>query len=174
MMNDKIYRYYKDLPTWSKGVVIVAGTAATVGIIYFVGKPLYKKIFPSQEEKNAQNLIKSSESDIARLIASGMKPTYSESQYPQYADVIYNAQVHVIGGSAGDIEDTLKMMQNDLDVALLISSYGVRQNYDFMIPTEKLALFAAARNGLTHFGVITYQISSVNNDWLAKGITYTL
>ena len=40
MANDKVYKYYTELPGWAKGVVIIGG----LGIAYIVGTTIYKKV----------------------------------------------------------------------------------------------------------------------------------
>ena len=169
-MSNKAFEVYSQLPPWAKGVALVGG----LGLIYVVGKPLYHKIFPSIEEKASKLSVRTAQSDIAKFLANGLTPSFNESQYSQFADVIYNAQAHTIATDGGKIVDTLKFLKNDLDVAKLITVYGTRQNYDFMIPTQNLGLLAAARNGMTHFGYFTYQIDEVMNDWKGKGITYVI
>jgi hypothetical protein len=73
-----------------------------------------------------------------------------------------------------EAKDTAQLMNNDLDVALLIKSYGTRQDYAFGFPTEKYSLLGAMRKGISNdaFGIFSYRIGSINNDWEKKGITY--
>ena len=62
-------------------------------------------------------------------------------------------------------------------MALLIRSYGTKQNYVFGIPTgEKRDLFAniQAELGNEYGGLTGYRITQINNNWSSKGITYKL
>jgi LysM repeat protein len=62
MKKDNLYKYYTELPQWAKGVVVVGG----VGIIGLLGYKLYKKLFPSDSERTAQELLNTITSDIQR------------------------------------------------------------------------------------------------------------
>ena len=166
------YQYYKELPPWAKGVVIVGG----VGLVFVVGRPIYAKLFPNADAKNATALQDDAIRDIAKFTKAGLKPSFPDAQFTQYADTIYNAQRTSIGYESGRIKDTLIAMKNDLDVAKLAKAYGVRQDYAFMIPTDKYGLFGAARHGIAsdYFGAFSGRIDDVNKDWAKKGITYKL
>lgn len=166
MKNDNIYKYYKDLPPWAKGVVVVGGLAAT----YLLGNTIYRRFFipKSKEVVNVEN-------DIDRLVQK-QKPTYGDASYDEYANTIYEAQRTSAGNDSGTILDIALLMQNDLDVAKLVQAYGTRQNYAFGFPTEKLSLFGAMRKGIESdlFGAFSYRIGKVNSNWANKGITYQI
>lgn len=165
MATDNIYKYYKDLPPWAKGIVVVG----SLGLAYIIGSKIYVALKPKpQDEKNI-------ESDIDKLKAK-MSPTYSNASYDNYAETIYQAQRTSIGNDSGTIQDTAQLMNNDLDVALLIQAYGTRQDYAFGFPTEKYSLLGAMRKGISNdaFGVFSYRIGTINNDWKKKGITYRI
>ena len=168
----KVYQYYKELPSWAKGVVIVGG----VGLVFVVGRPIYAKLFPSADAKNAAAILDDASLDIAKFTRAGLKPSYPDAQYTQLADTIYNAQRTSIGFDSGRIKDSLMAMKNNLDVAKLAKAYGVRQNYAFSIPTDKFGLFGAARHGIAsdYFGAFSSRIDDINKDWEKKGITYKL
>jgi hypothetical protein len=169
---DNLYKYYKELPPVGKAIVVIGGGV----ILYLVGKPIYKKVFPSNEEKIAALALKNTSEDLKKFVASGLKQSYPDSQYNSLADSIYNAQRTSLGNDSGTIKNVLLKMNNNLDVAKLIQAYGIRQNYAFMIPTEKFGLLGASNNGITQdlFGAFSYRVSEVNNDWSKKGITYKI
>jgi len=164
---NKIFETYKELPSWAKGVVVVGGIA----IAYIVGNTIYKKLFPTPPTQELLNV----EDDITNF-SKIYKQSFPDSAYDQYAVVIYNAQRTSFGNDSGTIQDTLKLMNNDLDVAKLIKSYGVRQDYAFSLPTDSYTLLGAAKKGISDdlFGAFTYRINDVNKDWASKGITYKL
>lgn len=165
MANDKLYNYYKDLPPWAKGVVVVGG----LGMIYIVGSKIYTALKPKPQE------IVNVENDINRLEVK-MQPSYGDASYDQYANTIYNAQRTSMGNDSGAILDVALLMKNDLDIAKLVKAYGTRQDYAFGFPTEKYGLFGAMRKGIEAdlFGAFAYRIGKVNSDWASKGITYQI
>lgn len=165
MKTDNIYKYYKDLPQWAKGVVVVG----TLGIVYIVGSKIYAGLQPKPRE------IVNVENDIDKLVVK-MKPTYNDAAYDEYANTIYQAQRTSMSNDSGSIQDVAYLMMNDLDVAKLIQAYGVRQDYVFAIPTDKYTLLGAMRKGIEAdlFGAFSYRIGKINSNWEAKGITYRI
>ena len=165
MATDNIYKYYKDLPQWAKGIVVVG----SLGLAYIVGSKIYVALKPKPQD------VVNIENDINHLNGK-MTPTYPEASYDNYAETIYQAQRTSLGNESGTIEDTAMLMNNDLDVAKLIKAYGTRQDYAFGFPTEKYSLLGAMRKGISSdsFGIFSYRIGSINNDWQKKGITYKI
>jgi hypothetical protein len=165
MATDNIYKYYKDLPSWAKGIVVVG----TLGIAYIIGNKIYVALKPKPQD------VINIENDISNL-TNKMTSTYPDASYDNYAETIYQAQRTSVGNDSGSIEDTAKLMNNDLDVAKLIKAYGTRQDYAFSFPTDKYSLLGAIRKGISSdlFGAFSYRIDSINNDWQSKGITYRI
>ena len=162
---DNVYKYYKDLPQWAKGVVVVGG----LGVAYIVGSKIYAAFKP--KPKDVVNV----ENDIVRL-ETKMQPTYGDAAYDGYANTIYEAQRTSMGNDSGSIQDVAYLMQNDLDVAKLIQAYGKRQDYAFGIPTESYTLLGAMRKGVEAdlYGAFSYRIGRINSNWESKGITYRI
>ena len=165
MANDKLYNYYKDLPPWAKGVVVVGG----LGMVYIIGSKIYAALKPKPQD------IINIQTDIVKL-ETKMQPSYGDASYDQYANTIYNAQRTSASNDSGAILDVAKLMKNDLDVAKLVKAYGTRQDYAFGFPTDSYGLFGAMRKGIEAdlFGAFAYRIGKVNSDWASKGITYQI
>lgn len=166
------YKYYKDLPGWAKGVTVVAGVAA----VGFVGYKLYKIAFPTASERKSQEFIKAINSDIDKYVSQGIIPSYPEAQYKAYANTIYDGMRYAIGDDYGSVEETLKKMQNNLDVALLIDAFGIKQNYAFGIPTgDPVDMITMIKSELGNEYFFTdSRVQSVNRNWQSKGITYKI
>jgi len=172
-MTNKLYDYYKDLPSWAKGIVIVGGVA----LVAYAGVKLAKVLFPSEQRKKEKELEKDVLEEIQQAEQSGKKSSYSDSSYIQYANTIHNAIQYCVGDDYGTVVDIAKRMKNDLDVAKLIKAYGTRQRYCFGIPSGgKDDLFTAIRAELgQEFGGLTsYRVKQINSDWQSKGIKYQI
>jgi hypothetical protein len=168
----KVYQYYKELPPWAKGVVVVGGVAA----LFFVGKKLYTIVFPSEEAKRNAELGRNINTEIANL-QRFMKASYPDSTYDTLANTIYNSMRFAIGDDYATVEDSLKKMNNDLDVAKLIRAFGSRQDYAFGIPVGgKMDLFTYVKKelGNEYAGLSSRRVTSINKDWAAKKIKYTI
>jgi hypothetical protein len=168
----KVYQYYKELPPWAKGIVVIGGAAA----LFFVGKKLYTIVFPSEEAKRNAELGRNINSEISNL-QKFQKASYPDSVYDTLANTIYNSMRFAVGDDYAAVQDSLKKMKNDLDVAKLIRAFGSRQDYAFGIPVgDKMDLLTYVKKelGNEYFGLTSYRVSNINKDWAAKKIKYTI
>lgn len=172
-MANKAYQYYTELPAWAKGVVVVGG-----GLVAFlVLRRVYKAVFPSQEQKRNRQLVQDISNEIKDLEFKGQKPTFVDSQYQTFANTIFNGIRYCIGDDYGVVEDTLKKMKNDIDVAKLVSAFGKRRRACFGIPAggeDDLFTSVQAELGQEFGGITNYRIDRINADWKKKGITYQI
>jgi len=165
-------QYYNDLPAWSKGVVVVGGLL----LAYFVGKKVVNFIFPSANQKRNQELAKNIANEIARLKRTKTQ-SFPDSQYLTFANKIFDGMRYCVGDDYGGVEETMKKMNNDLDVALLIQAYGFRQRSCFGLdfqPIYDLFTSVQAELGNEWGGLTNYRVDSINNNWARKGITYRI
>ena len=172
-MENKVYQYYKDLPPWAKGVVVVGG----VVVVYLVGSRVYRAVFPTAEQRKNRELEKNIDSEISKLQGNGKKASFSDSNYNTFANTIYNSMRYAVGDDYGTVELTLKRMQNDLDVAKLVKAFGVKQDYFFGIPAgDKMDLFTYIQKelGNEYGGLTNYRVKRINEDWKKKGISYQI
>jgi hypothetical protein len=173
MKKDNLYKYYTELPQWAKGIVVVGG----VGIVGVLGFQVYRKIFPSQSQRDSQKLVNTLENDIARWKREGLTQSYPDTDYQTFANSAYDGMRYCVGDSYADVESIMKKMQNNLDVALIVSAFGIRQNYCFGIPAgTPLDLFSFVRRelGNDYAGLTDYRLKRINENWEKKGISYKL
>lgn len=171
-MQDKYFKYYKDLPEWAKGVVVVGG----LGLVGIVGYKAYRLIFPSESQKKSQLLLNTIDADIAKLKASGLRESYPNADYLTSANTIYEAMRYCAGDSYSTVVSVCKKMMNDLDVALLMKAFGTKQNYCFGIDAgAPMDLFSFIQRELgTEWLLFDWKIQEINRNWSSKGITYRL
>jgi hypothetical protein len=170
-MNDKVFRYYKDLPPYAKGVVVIALT----GIVGVLGYKLYGKLFPSQSERDAAKLLNSVTNDVAKFEREGLKPTYPSANYVTFANTIYEGMRYAIGDDYGSVVDTAKKMQNKLDAALLIQAFGTKQNLVFGLDAgAPMDMLTFIKSELGNEWWFINRIKQINDDWNSKGIPYKI
>lgn len=169
----KAYQYYKDLPQWAKGVVVVGGAV----VVYLVGSRVYRAVFPTEAQRKNRELEKNIDGEISKLQGNGKKASFLDSNYNTFANTIYNSMRYAVGDDYGTVELTLKSMKNDLDVAKLIKTFGVKQDYFFGLPAgDKMDLFTYIQKelGNEYGGLTNYRVKRINEDWSKKGISYKI
>jgi len=81
-MATKVYDYYKDLPSWAKGVVVIGGIA----IVYFTAKSILKRVKLSAETAKEREALNTQSSEIKTIEQQGVvKASYPDSQYSNWA-----------------------------------------------------------------------------------------
>jgi hypothetical protein len=99
--------------------------------LYLVYKFFFKK---SATEQTSQNVVDAQTQYINNL-SKTLTPSYNLSYYGSLANQIYNTIAY--SGAADNYTNTFQLMLkvlNQLDMALLIKAYGVRQRYFFGLP----------------------------------------
>lgn len=175
-MKNKAYQYYTELPQWAKGVVVVAGAGAAL----FVGYQVYrgvKRLFPTDTERKAREIVNSATSDVDKWRRQGLRQSFPDLQYKTWAASVYEGMRYCVGDNYSGVEDVMKKLQNNLDVALLVQSFGLRQNYCFGIPAGDpmdMLTFIKRELGDEWGGLTDYRVVRINADWSKKGITYKI
>jgi hypothetical protein len=119
----------KSINGWLRGAIWVG----TIVIVYIGGRAIYKKIFPTDEQKRAKENQKQIENELNNSIKT--KPlTYPLSQYNTWADAIADAftgcDVQWTGSpysfSWQVVKDIFEQLKNNSDYLQLVKSYGIR------------------------------------------------
>lgn len=159
---------------------VVARSAIALGAAYGVfvlGQKGYHAIWPSDKEKQNKQLQKDIANEIKNAQAAGQVQSFEDSQYMTLANTCYEGMRYAVGDNYGAVEASLKKMKNNLDVALLIKAFGLRQNYFFGVPSGNpmdLFTFVQSELGNDYGGITGYRVASINADWASKGITYKI
>lgn len=118
-MKNKVFQYYKDLPPWAKGVVVVGGALITFLLVKGIIDRIKKDASPENKEaQDAANALKV-------LASQGIRPSYSDSQYDGFAGSIV-AAINDCGTDETVIYDIFSQMNNEADVQKMKAVYAVR------------------------------------------------
>jgi hypothetical protein len=167
----------KSINGWLRGAIWVG----TIAVVYIGGKSIYTKIFPSEAERKAKQQEQDVNNEVIKFQTS-MQPSYEKSVYDDFANKVYTDCKEGSDLQSSSLEDILKKMNNNLDVALLMQSYGTRTHYGWfgslggIMNSYQWGLLTAAQNCFDSdkFGVTFWRKGSVNSDWAKKGITYQI
>lgn len=114
-------KYFKPLPNWSKGVIVlivVAGAAvATWSIV--------KGIKRAKELKDANKAGAAAEDELQQLASQGIKPTMDDSRFQALSETLVQA-MNGCGTDNDMVFDVFRQIKNDADIRKLISIFGVR------------------------------------------------
>jgi hypothetical protein len=83
------------------------------------------------------NSIAAATNEVKTLSSKGVKATYPDSSYTQFASSIVSAGFNTLGTNEQAIYAIFKKMMNDLDVAKLIVAFG-NQRVEFSFQTMPL------------------------------------
>ena len=145
-------------------------------ILFVIAKKFKSRLFPSQDQLRNQQISESVENEID-VLKKAQTQSFNNSQYGVFANSIFDGMRYCAGDDYGRVQDILKSMNNDIDVALLIQAYGFRQRSCFGINVGGVDdLFTSVRNELgNEWGGITgYRVKDINKNWEQKGIKYRI
>jgi hypothetical protein len=145
--------------------------AAVIGGGYFlILKPLLIKFGLMQDPALAAQSAAQSQnvSDYVNQAVSSQTPTKTRGEWQLIADNIYTDLSQTVINNRSDAVYQLARPQNDADVALLIDTFGQRQQNWFGISAGALqTLPAFITQNLT-----SSDINTVNNNYQRKGIKF--
>lgn len=142
----------------------VAIKLAPFTLIGFVGYKLIT-LFDNPNDKKQQETQQTVDTEVTTRINKGETPTYSASQFKQFADTLQSA-MEGMGTNEEAIYGVIAKMYSDLDVLMLIQSFGIRW-YKELFFGENYTLAQWFDNELS-----TYGIDVVNNILAQRGIKF--
>lgn len=114
-------KYYKDQPTWAKGVIGITVALGTA----LIGYTIYKRWKARQELKEANRTAESAEKELKDLGSQGVHPTLADSQFLALSEALVEA-MNDCGTDEDIVYNVFKQMKNEADIRKLISAFGVR------------------------------------------------
>lgn len=126
-MANKVYQYYKELPSWAKGVVVVGGIA----IAYFTAKQLIARIKEQSQYKKQRQGLDDQKSELKNMLDTGAKLSYPMSQYKTWATQIASefAGCDPLNTSYGKFANIMYQLKNNADFLALSTAFDI-QEYD--------------------------------------------
>jgi hypothetical protein len=126
-MDNNAFSYYKELPSWAKGVVAIGG----IGIVFYIGYTLIRRIKSQAETIKMRETVVTQETELKDKLDTGMKLTYGESQYKGWANqlAVEFAGCDPFNASFGILINIIYKLRNDADFLKLCTSYDIR-TYD--------------------------------------------
>ena len=143
------------LPAWAKGIIAVGVIGGGAYLIYKLVKKGKDILKPDEAKK-----------DVKELEQAGQVASYMDAQYIGFADAIYSARAgnNIFGTDEDSIYNVFMKMKNNLDVAKLITAFGVRRlSYSFS---------EASLGGFLQDDLDSEEIDTINTILSKKGITY--
>ncbi len=174
-MANKLIDYYKDLPTWSKGVVAVGGLA----VVVVVGYTVYRKIKINWDLKKNLEESNSASNDLKDLENKGIKPSLSNSQIMTIINSLKEA-MSGCGTNEQRVYDNFSKLNNDADVLLLLKLWKV-QYYEPCNITHPISYtrwmfndksFGGNLSEFLNYDMTTSEITKINSIFAKKGIKH--
>lgn len=164
-------KYYERQPGAVK-VIAVAGIA-------LLGYSLYRTYKRKQDEKDASQAAQNAASELATLANQGITPSYTDSQYSSFVNVLVQAMTGC-GTDEDQVYDVFRKMHNDADIRKLIIAFGV-QYYEPCVWTSPVSYAIWQANDHAYGGdlatwlgydLTTSEIGKINQILAGSGINY--
>ena len=167
------YQYYKDLPSWAKGVVVIGG-----GLVAYLGvTTIMRKIKQAKETAMAMQEVDSANSELQAEIRNGKKPTINNT----IAEAISNGIISASNDCGTDeklIFSQFDKVNNQADILLLVQVFGLRKKIRCVFSDDPRESFMSAYTPPMSLSAIlnseldTTQLQTLNNKLATKGIKY--
>jgi hypothetical protein len=174
------YKYYKELPTWAKGVVVVG----ILGAVGYVAYTTVKRLKDDAKKREALKTLDTTRQELQQQIDNGVLPTFEKSVYDGIAlglvdkfsgcdcchtPFLWNVTEYGdLSGSGKALYDKLQTFNNDRDFLELVDSFGI-QTYDDCGwgSISNVNLYQAVSNELA-----SQELPFINLELANRGITY--
>lgn len=182
LSESKLFKWYEPLPPYVKAIVIVGGLTVVTIASFTIYNNIKKAVTPDnnladQQEENQVN------DDIQKNINKGAQPTFSDTQYHNFADQIASAfsgcdwtspvlSSNVVGwsDSAVTVNNIIKQFNNDLDFLGLQKAFGVRTISKSWVCGGDYTNVNLSKAVISQLN--TTEIQGINNNLSARNISY--
>lgn len=166
-------KYYKELPNWAKGVVVVGGLTVT----YIFLSQIVGKIRQRNEQKKQLEEISGANQDLENLSKRSVYPTMNKSAFEAMSAAIIDA-VSGCGTDKDKINSQFQKLNNDADILAFVSVFGLRKKQRclfsddpredfFSNTTPPMSLTAHLQSDMSDT-----EIKNINKILQGRGITY--
>lgn len=118
----KVYQYYKELPPWARGVVVVGGAA----IIYFTAKSIVDSINAKRSQAAQLKEIDNANNELIALRRKGINPTLPQSNYEALSNSLVDA-FNGCGTDFGKVKGIFDQLKNQADALFFVKTFGLRK-----------------------------------------------
>ena len=118
----KVYQYYKELPPWAKGIVVVGGVA----VIYFTAKSIVGSINEAKNRAIQLKEIDNANNELIALRKKGIVPTLPQSNY----EALSNSLIDAFNGCGTDfakVKSIFEQLKNQADALFFVKTFGLRK-----------------------------------------------
>jgi hypothetical protein len=163
MQNGIVYKFYKDMPAWAKGLSVVIVLAG----VSLAGYRIYKVIQNKKLLEGSKKETDATRRELERLNSnSTTRTTLSQAQFSSLANKIF-AAMDGYGTDNKAIIAAMANLNNDADVLALINAYGIRKISSGRanpMPDFEGTLSGALTEEMpqTGYGILNYALLAVN------------
>jgi len=154
--SEKIKNVFSGIPGWAKGVILIIIVLLIAWLVY----KFYKNVAPKTDEQ------KGIDKDKDTFISQGQKPSFQRAWYAGSADKLYSlgGGQRLGGTDEQGIYAVFVQLNNDLDLTLLIDSFGLRR--------KSFSLSDADLHGWIASELNPEEIKALNNILVRRKIKY--
>ena len=122
MAKANVFEFYKELPPWAKGVVVIGG----LGLAYITIRQIVDRVNRMARERKQMEEISAAQTDLQTLGRRGVVPSLSKSALESISAAIVDA-VNGCGTDMTKIKTQIGKLENEADVLALIQQFGLRK-----------------------------------------------
>lgn len=137
-----------------KGILIALGVVGVGFAVYKINKFIEKQ---KQNAKATTNLNTQGD-ELHQLFSQGIKPTYPQSQYNTWANMIAQ-QLNGCYYSFNDIWNVINKIKNDADFLMLAQAFGSRTSKGCMLASD----FTGGLADSLHWKLFYFDYARLNN-----------
>lgn len=173
MTESTIYKYYKDLPQWAKGIVVVGILAGGYAVVTSV----LNKINDANNKKKQEKEINTADDDLQNEIRAGRKQTLSNSTLEAMSSAIVEAS-NDCGTDDGVFVSQFDNIQNESDILAFVKIFGLRQKVRCPFTNDTRESFWSSKTPPMSLSAMLAselsqgQIDTINKKLGTKGIKY--